>query len=391
MSKELVQDAIIGLLLSGKEQKYRGKEFYAQFLLNMRKIYTDKVPTAGVNITDKINLYINPEFFAGLTELQRIEVLEHECKHIIEMHPIRGKNISKENHKDWNIACDSKINGPLTSLHEMGVTEERLAKEIKGYISGGTSEYVYSQIRQERQRRKQNGEGEGKFGDTVDDHSMWEDGEAGEVNEDFAKNTVKKALEKAVEKCGGAGNVPSDVQAALNKLRKSSVNWKQQLRRFFCRYGKFSKINTRKRRNRRFGLLVSGKKVKPHTHIAIAVDTSGSVSDDELEQFFSEIKKIHANGVKMTIIEADCVIKNMYEYDPKKPVQISGRGGTAYMPAIQRATELEVDGLIYFGDGDIFNETLIKPKFPVLWALVRNSPAPATWGSEIRVKVEQNV
>ena len=52
--------------------------FYGNFLLNTRRIYTDKVPTAGVSITDKVNLYVNPEFWPTLTLRQQMDVLKHD-------------------------------------------------------------------------------------------------------------------------------------------------------------------------------------------------------------------------------------------------------------------------------------------------------------------------
>jgi predicted metal-dependent peptidase len=65
-----------------------------------------------------------------------------------------------------------------------------------------------------------------------------------------------------------------------------------------------------------------------------------------------------------------------------------GRGGTAYQPAITKAVELKVDGIIYMGDADAA-DTPIDPKKPFLWALVRNSPPPAKFGKVIRIKDEK--
>ena len=56
--------------------------------------------------------------------------------------------------------------------------------------------------------------------------------------------------------------------------------------------------------------------------------------------------------------------------------------------AIEKAIELEVDGMIYFGDGDIWSEDVLKPKFPFLWAMVRGNKAPVDWGAVCQVEVE---
>jgi predicted metal-dependent peptidase len=172
------------------------------------------------------------------------------------------------------------------------------------------------------------------------------------------------------------------VASAVTEMNKSQVNWKQQLRQFFVNTLNSSRIATRKRRNRRYGIIQPGFKKKPELHLGLCVDTSGSISDKELSTFWGEIASIHGHGVSITIIEADCVVQNVYEFDPKKTPEFKGRGGTAYSPAIQKAIELKVDGIIYCGDFDSA-DTPENPKKPFLWVGVRNSPPPATFGKVI--------
>jgi predicted metal-dependent peptidase len=115
------------------------------------------------------------------------------------------------------------------------------------------------------------------------------------------------------------------------------------------------------------------------------VDTSGSVSDKELAMFWTEMEAIHKCGVVVTVIEADSDVKNVYDFDPKKQPDFKGRGGTAYNPALEKAIELKVDGIIYFGDMDAADKP-IDPRKPFLWAIVRNSPPPASFGKAIYLK-----
>jgi predicted metal-dependent peptidase len=101
--------------------------------------------------------------------------------------------------------------------------------------------------------------------------------------------------------------------------------------------------------------------------------------------FWTEMEAIHKCGVKITVIEADCDVKNVYEFDSKKQPDFKGRGGTAYNGPIKHAKSLKVDGILYFGDGDCADRPE-DPKIPFLWALVRNSPAPADFGKVIRIQ-----
>ena len=68
-------------------------------------------------------------------------------------------------------------------------------------------------------------------------------------------------------------------------------------------------------------------------------------------------------------------------------VTIKGRGGTAYNPALKKFKELEVDGVIYFGDGDCADKPE-KPSYPVLWALYGNSPNPSDFGKVTRIEIK---
>jgi predicted metal-dependent peptidase len=53
--------------------------FYGLFLVGLNKIYTDKLPTAGVSKHGiGVQLAINPEFFTDLNDNHRIGLLKHE-------------------------------------------------------------------------------------------------------------------------------------------------------------------------------------------------------------------------------------------------------------------------------------------------------------------------
>jgi predicted metal-dependent peptidase len=158
-----------------------------------------------------------------------------------------------------------------------------------------------------------------------------------------------------------------------------------------ARADKFSKKPTRKKLNRRYRHLNPGRIRNPQTHIAIGVDESGSVSEALHTQFFSEIDSAaRLEGIKFTIINADCQVNKVFEYKAGMKVERTGMGGTEYMPAIEKAKELGVDGMIYFGDGDIFGETLTQPKFPFLWAMEDGRDSPAEWGRVCHVKYDKS-
>lgn len=413
MCNNLVQQAIMYLLNRSDSQYGQGKRFYGYFLLSMRKHYDHpEVPTAGVNITNQLNLYINTKFFKSLNIPERIDLLEHECDHIIKYHQKRFKNLDKADAKLWNIACDATINYKLKALQASDkidiVTVEKLRKFVPTLEDNQSAEYYFEKLKQYREQNGgkggqgeknltgENGQG-GQGGELVDNHDVWGKSEdlsdqsdsetsQGHIDE-IQKQIVKKAMQDAVDSCDGRGNVPMDIIRELDKLGAATVNWKQQLKQFLAKADKFSKEPTRKKLNRRYKHLNPGRRKKPQTCIAIGVDESGSVSDSLHKQFFAEIDAAaRLDGIKFVIINSDCQVNKVFDYEPGMTIERTGMGGTAYMPAINKANELKVDGMIYFGDGDIFGEKLTQPKFPFLWAMEDGRNAPAEWGRVCHVK-----
>ena len=85
----------------------KSKPFYGHFIASMKVHETTEIPTAGVNVDKKINLFINPEFWNKLPLNHQVGVLEHEVAHILYLHLLRGQSCI---HDAYNIASDCAIN-----------------------------------------------------------------------------------------------------------------------------------------------------------------------------------------------------------------------------------------------------------------------------------------
>ena len=94
----------------------------------------------------------------------------------------------------------------------------------------------------------------------------------------------------------------------------------------------------------------------------------------------------------ITVIEADCSIQNVWEFDKNKLKAFKGRGGTAYSPAFEKCKELAVDAIIYFGDMDS-SDSPKDPKIPVLWAVTEQygnfQKPPAKFGMITHIKLNK--
>jgi predicted metal-dependent peptidase len=398
-----LQQAIISLIFA--------EPFYGHLISKMRITKTDKIPSAGVFITDKINLTYNEDWFENLELIDAVKVLKHECGHILQDHITRAKQIgatSQELHKRFNIATDATINthdlvptvekiGGVTikSLNEMlkGMLDKANEKDktkrtFKPLKEGQLAEYYYNRLNEFAEENADILPEGGGMGETMDDHSTWEQSEG---NAEMQKEVAKQAVNDAVKNAGGIGNLPGDIAALVSEMNKSQVNWKQQLRQFYVNTLKSSRIATRKRRNRRYGILQPGHKKKPELNVVVCVDTSGSMSGEPLKQAWGELAAISTTvGVEVTVVEADCQVQGVYSFDPKKTPEFRGMGGTSYGPALQKAKELKADLICYIGDMDAA-DTPENPNIPVLWVITGGtSNPPAKFGKAIRIEVGQN-
>ena len=122
------------------------------------------------------------------------------------------------------------------------------------------------------------------------------------------------------------------------------------------------------RPNRRYGYSNPGSKRNYTSRLLVAFDTSGSVSDSQLESFATELNGM-IDHVQVDFVQFDTVIHGEPEPYSKKAreIKIKGRGGTRFDPVIQMVDENKYDGLIVFTDG--YAPFPPKPKARMLWAV----------------------
>ncbi len=376
-NKNIISKAIVAL--------FDSEMFYAELITRMRRIISLEVPTAGVCIKDDIELHINLEWFASKTPAERVAVLKHECEHILRDHIPRFKEIAPEifaekqdiadniingqKFKTLNISADLAINGMLRDLPKEG----QFPVNYK-LPNGETFEWYLEKLKNNEQAEQEM---------NFDGHELWSKSEG---LKEVIQEKIKQAVNKAAEKTRAAGKMSSEHELLVSKLNQASVNWREQLARFVAHTVESVLESSKKKRNRRYGIMYPGTVKIEELHIGVAIDTSGSMSDESLNQAMAEIGKI-ARYAKVTVVEADAEVKDSYIYDPRKEYRVKGRGGTAYQPAFTFFTEeTDIDALIYIGDMDV-SDRVTKPKYPVLWAIVGKQNPPADFGKQIRIKV----
>lgn len=358
--------------------------YYGFFLIMLNKVWRKDLPTAGVS-KHNINyqLAINEEFWTGLSDDHKMGLLKHELLHIAFGHLVSFSSFS--NKKLANVAMDMEINQYIQAswLPEGGINIDDYAELNLDKKAG--CRYYYDQLLRLQDEKEKNGStGSQGMDDLLDniangdipDHSTWEEFEdMSEAEKKLIEKQVQKILQDAKEQTiKKRGNVPGEIEGliVLDEVTKAKFDWKGYLRRFT---GTSTKIFTKKiRRKENYRYEDNpGLKIKMRQHMLLAIDTSGSVSNDELTEFMNEIHHIHKAGVDITIIQCDTSIRSIEPYKGKNDLKVHGRGGTEFDPVLDyyNANLKKYTSLVYFTDGECY--TRVKPRNRVLWVLSERS------------------
>ncbi len=352
--------------------------FYGYFLFQMsRELRFDISSPAAVNFkTSKYVIYYNPLIFLKL-DLGRMEsILKHEILHILSMHLTRARALKGQySAVVLNMAMDLAINKYLTPLPPYAVTVEWINQNYALALEPYRSfEYYAAQLQTVMSLREDNGDMdtlkmyESDF-DAARTHDLWE--ESGVIEE----KTLQEFTEKAVN-ASSKGELPVYLSNILASLRgsKGELPWNLYLRRLLGTVENDKKKTVTRRNRRQPDRLELRGELRSHkARIVLALDISGSISDEEFKQAMKEVLSILKNyRHELTLLECDDAIRREYPVKTFRDVKerTGGRGGTSFSPVFEYANNHAINLLIYFTDGKGEEKLKIKPRgYKILWIL----------------------
>jgi len=398
--------------------------FYGLFLIGLNKELSKGIQTACI-AKDGINLklVVNPEYFEKQDTSTRVAILKHEMLHVAFQHLNMFDDFSDK--KLLNVAADLEINQYISNEMKGETWEGLDIKDgefmgVKLPLKAGTRVY-YDLLQKELDEYDKNnessdkgdgdndgdGQGDGngsgsgdqsfaewfRQGGSDGEHTLWEEFEnLSEAEKKLIQKQIDHQLkEVASQTQRNRGTIPGELSEYIDKLfekHEAVIDWKQYLRRFGTRSMKIETKKTRKKPNIRFGA-GPAIKIKPKRSTLVAIDTSGSVSEQDLIEFFNEIDCIHKTGTAVTIMECDSYVHRTYQYAGKTDVlRVSGRGGTSFDPVMEEIFKApgKYQNLIYLTDGFAPAPQRV-PMIPILWVI--NSSARINDelpGAQIQIK-----
>lgn len=377
-AKESVIEARAGLVLGQGAQM----AFFAALSFKLRPIPDWTIPTAA---TDGKYLIYNPAFWMGLNRKEAVGVFAHEVMHPALQHHTRRQTRDPEK---WNIAGDLVIN---QLLKEAGCTLPHGAlypEHFKLPLNLTTEEY-YDKLPALAFGQVSDGEG-GNGNDPGGCGGVMDAGDeaATVASEAEWKIEVAKAAAMAKQRC----TLPGNILRLVEELLAPVVDWKHVLREFVTKEAKndFSWLPP----NRRFihqGMYLPSLRSEELGEVLAAFDTSGSIGQDEMTRFASELQGILEAfpACKLKILYHDTQVAGEQDWEPSDgPLKLEpkGGGGTSHICVFDYIREHALDPACLVCLTDLYSEfPAMPPEYPVLWAYPEGQSGTAPWGQSVEI------
>lgn len=379
--------------------------------------WTRDVPVAA---TDGLYLIFNPDEFLERPLHERVFILVHEIMHMIlnhinMIHRFKGTNkvvypSGKSlpfNAELFNVALDYVVNAILADS-KVGTPPKDCLLDANYGTSQDSPLDVYAKLFKEakggNKGQPQPGDGQGgkqhpgQKGNGFD--KILAPGEAKgknpqEVAAQRDEGEWKAAVAAAVAVSKSQGKLPAALDRFFNELLKPVVDWREALPAAVARTvgGDGS---TWRRLDRRLivqDIAAPGRARFFTDNVTVAIDTSGSIGQVEIDRFFAEMRGILDDCRPRQVYVMWCdakvhkvdEIEDSSEIDTLKP---KGGGGTDFRPVFDWLKERGVtpDCLVYFTDL-LGTFPSAAPGYPVIWAsTVKNGSYP--WGNVVDIPLK---
>lgn len=388
-SREKLITARVGLLLK------------APFFGNLatRLELTNADAWCSTAATDGRRFYYNSEFIARLSLKETEFLFGHEVLHVVYDH--MGRRGDREP-RLWNIADDYCVNADLIE-HRIGEKITKVPILYNTKYQGMSAEEVYNDLYQNADKI----DIKNLMSQVLDEH-LDDDGEDSDGDGDGDKDgngrprlskeerkqirdEIKEAVLAAAE-AAGAGNVPGNIKRMIKDLTAPVVNWRELLQQQIQSIIKNDYTFARpSRRAWHMDAVLPGMKNATTIDVCVAIDTSGSITSEDLKIFLSEVKGIMDmyDDYKVHIITWDTSVYNPQDYSPDKAEDITsyepgGGGGTdphCVWEYLQE-NEIEPKKLIMFTDYCFYgwSPEKVQDYCDTIWVIKGNPSAEPEFG-----------
>lgn len=382
--------------------------------------------------TDGKTIYFMPEELENYSNEELDIVIMHELMHIALKHVYRGKGYDKQL---YNRACDIVVNSNIRQSLGIADNKPLLVQGIplehktptgkEGHLYSAEEVYDilqdYAFIKDPSKSKNKDRDGSGssksnnkndsdnhdksdqKNSDSIDDHSSWDDiDELDDYEEDLLDERILKAYEVAsLQKDKSRGTVPLGVERQIKALKEPQIDWKEYLQAFIQEEIVDYSFSPPDRRFQDSVFILPDLNESEVTvkNILFMVDTSGSMSQKEITDCYSEINGAiqQYNGKLRGYIgffDAEVAKVQEFDYDTDitKIIPLGG-GGTDFAKIFKYVKDNMIDNLpssiVILTDGYCdFPKEEDTLGIPILW-VINNEIITPPYGKVARINVKK--
>lgn len=314
--------------------------------------------------TNGKTIYYDEKFIESRSNEEVIFCLCHEILHILHKHVNR-----QSDHKldVWGVAADFVVNDILLSQNEKKWMKPYSDMVYNPQYHDMSVEAVYDDLIKK-----------GFKGLPFDNHM----GSHPNLKEDLDETWNARAY-MAYQYAKQHGKTPEGLEKFLKGIIEPSVNWRVVLQNYINQFHREDYSWSRPNRMHLYrGLILPSAYSEEMGTIVLVIDTSGSISEEQLKQMVAEAQCIR-NSYPMTLHIVICDAKVHSHYTLEKygffdtdKIKLKGGGGTDFRPAFEYINKQKWNptAIIYLTDG---NGTYPKNvKYPVLWTLTKDHHKP---------------
>lgn len=298
-------------------------------------------PGIGTMAIDPLwRLYVDPAAVEAWTVAQVGSVLVHELGHLLRDHASRGSElgVGAQEAQAWNIACDAEINDDLVD-EGLDLPGTPVTPGLFGWANGGLAETYFRQLHSEAGRGNSRDHGLDCGSGAHGRSRPWDDHEeTGAVGPAEAELIRRRVAEEVAEHVRRQDAVPAGVRRWADATLRPVVDWRRvlgaEIRRAVRREAgrvDYGYSRPARRSSALPGVILPGM-FRPVPEVAVVVDTSGSMDDDDLAGVLGEVDGILVRaGVSsgpVPVIACDSAVGAVTRARKASDVVLAGGGGT---------------------------------------------------------------
>ncbi len=352
------QDSLSRAVIQVKE----ANEFFGALMLFSEFKKSKDVETAA---TDGKKVFLNERFFMNLSSNEQNGLLLHEVLHMALLHIPR---MGGRNQHYWNIAADIVVNDLI--LKNTGFVLPKGAVIHNGF-TGKSVEYVYEKVSKNKEYQKLT------FPDLIATENSLDDKKIEEDASDYWKDKINLLKNSELIANGKvSGFFPGGIEQEIEATTEPEVDWRSHLWKFVCKTPTdFDDIDRRFIHRKLYLEYLMSESITAE----VCIDTSASIDNEQLDQFFGELKGILSSypHVRVNLYYCDTELFGPYELDENSKIpDAKGFGGTSFIPFFNKIAKTKDLGLldnrvaVYLTDG--YGSFPKEPSIQTLWLVTHD-------------------